>query len=123
MAIKLRASTVDSDPYVGLSDGPNSNLFILRDPTNFPSYAPCQPYPAVHDDTRIPANSVQASVYELQFDPFHQYGACTAAYGSGYVNTGRFSGKLDMNKELSVVMKREHAIEEYFVRYFSIKIY
>ncbi len=114
---------MDSDPYVGISDGNKSNLFILRDPSNFPSYTPCQPYPAAQDDVRIPANSVQASVYQLHFDPFHQYGVCSAAYNNGFSNSGRFNSKLDVAKELSLVVKREHAAEKYDFRYFNIEIY
>ena len=45
VAVKPRASNVDSDPYVGLSDGSDSNLFIIRDLATFQSSAPCEPQP------------------------------------------------------------------------------
>lgn len=123
VALKPRGSTVDSDPYFGISDGVNSNLFILRDPSNFGSSTPCEPFNALQDDVRIPARSAQASVYQLQFDLFHQYGTCSAAYSNGYSNTGRFNAKLDVAKKLYLVVKREHGNEQYDFRYFNIEVF
>ena len=114
---------MDSDPSVGISDGNNSNLFTFLDPGNFKTSSPCPPNAAAQDDVRIPANSIQASVYQLHFDPFHQYGVCSAAYNNGFSNSGRFNSKLDVAKELSLVVKREHAAEKYDFRYFNIEIY
>ena len=122
VAIKPHASNIDSDPYVGITDGSKTNAFILRDPGNFANYSPCQPFPAEQDDTRIPANSMQASVYVLQFDPFHQYGSCTTANVNGYVNTGTFKNILDLTKKLSLVVNREDAPEGYNFLYFTVEI-
>ena len=122
VAIKPGAPSTDSDPYVGITDGSTTNAFALRDPGNFAGYSPCQPIPAEQDDTRIPANSIQASVYVLQFDPFHQYGSCTTANVNGYVNTATFKNKLDLTKKLSLVVNREDAPEEYNFLYFTVEI-
>ena len=121
VAIKPRASSIDSDPYVGITDGSKTNTFVLRDPGNFANLAPCQANNAEEDSTRIPTNSQQASVYVLQFDPFHQYGACTTANINGYVNTATFSNNLDLTKKLSLVVNREEAAEEYDFLYFSVE--
>ena len=122
VAIKPRASNIDSDPYVGITDGSKTNAFVLRDPGNFDSLSPCQPDNAEQDDIRIPANSMQASVYVFQFDPFHQYGSCTTANVNGYVNTASFNNKLDLTKKLSLVVNREEAPEEYNFLYFAVEI-
>ncbi len=39
------------------------------------------------------------------------------------LNSGRFHSKLDVAKELSLVVKREDAMEKYDFRYFNIEIY
>ena len=122
VAIKPRASSIDSDPHVGVTDGSNTNMFSLLDPGNFASLAPCLAINAEEDSTRIPTNSQQASVYVLQFDPYHQYGACTTAYVNGYVNTATFNNNLDLTKKLSLVVNRDDAAEEYDFLYFSVEV-
>ena len=122
VGLKPKPANVDSDPAVGISDGTNTNSFQIADPGNFGAFSPCNALAATQDSTLVPIGSKQASVYQFIFEPFHSYGVCTAAYNNGFVNSARFNNKLDMSKELSLVVRKEHTNEEYDFYYFSIEI-
>ena len=122
VGLKPKSANMDSDPQIGISDGTNTNYFVITDPGNFGGYSPCIALAALEDSTRIPVGSTQASVYQFIFEPFHSYGVCTAAYSNGFVNSARFNDKLDMSKELSFVVRKGDAPEEYDFYYFSIEI-
>ena len=123
VGLKPRPANVDSDPRIELNDGTKYNRFIIVDPANFPVHSPCTADRASQDNTLVPVNSKQASVYQLVFEPFHRYGACTAGYNNGYINTARFTDRLDLSKEVSLVVRKDnYSPEEYDFYYFMIEI-
>ena len=123
VGLKPRPASVDSDPIIELSDGTKYNRFAIVDPTNYGRTSPCFAHRASQDNTLVPVGSMQASVYQLVFDPQHRYGACTAAYNNGYINTARFNDKLDLSKELNLVVRKDDdPKEEYDFLYFIIEI-
>ena len=123
VSLKPRPATVDSDPIIELSDGTKYNRFSIMDPTNFRDHSPCFARRASQDNTLVSRSSEQTGVYQIIFEPFHRYGACTAAYGNRYINTARFNDKLDLSKELSLVVRKDDdSPEEYDFYYLTIEI-
>ena len=123
VGLKPRPANVDSDPVVEISDGTKYNRFSIVDPTNFPNHSPCYARRASQDNTLVPPSSEQASVYQMIFEPSHCYGACTAPYGNRYINTVRFNDRLDLSKELSLVVRKDDGSSaEYDFYYFMIEI-
>ena len=123
IALKPRPPNVDSDPVFELSDGTKYNRFTIVDPTNFHNHSPCFARRASQDNTLVPAGTKQGSIYQMIFGPDKGYGACTAGYQNGYINSARFTDKLDLNKEISVVMRKDDDFpEEYNFHYFIIEV-
>ena len=123
VGLKPGPANVDSDPTIELSDGTKYNRFTILDPGNFPEVSPCFASGGSHDNTLVPPDSKQASIYQIIFEPDQSYGACTAGYGNGYINTAQFTDRLDLSKELSfVVRKAVDSAEEYDFYYFILEV-
>ena len=113
----------DTDTLVGISDGTNENLFIIRDKTNFPRFSPCHPEPGTHDDTRVAADTPASSTVKLTFTPFNNFAFCETAQEGGYINTGTFNSQIDITKPLFLTVKGEEADEDYYFHYFKVEIF
>ena len=123
VALKPGPANVDSDPIIELNDGTKFNRFSLLDPTLWRHYSPCLARRASQDNTLVPAGTKQGSIYQMIFGPDKGYGACTAGYENGYINSARFTDKLDLSKEISVVMRKDDdPPEEYNFHYFIIEV-
>ena len=119
----LNTASGDSDPIVGISDGINENLFIIRDAANYLAWSPCHPLPGTHDDNRVASTTPVSSTFKLTFTPFNKFGFCETAQEGGYINTGIFHSQIVITKPLFLTLKRENAAEEYNFHYFNVETY
>ena len=122
VTIGLIPKNVDSDPRFGLTDGTAYNEIFLDDKLNYPTAAPCFLDNAVQKNTLIPANTPPFSEVTLTFQPYRRYGTCHTAQNGGYVNVGTFKSQLDINKDLSLTLRRHSAAEVYDFYYFYVEI-
>ena len=123
VGLKPGPATVDSDPNIGISDGTKYNRFFLVDPTNFHVHTPCSASRASQDNILVPTNTKQGSVYQMIFEPAQSYGACTTGYENGLINTAQFNDRLDLSKDLSIVVRKDdESPEEYDFYYFIIEL-
>ena len=122
ITVGLKPKRVDSDPYIGISDGTTVNEFQIVDTGNYGSFSPCRLINGVHENTRVPTSTPPYSEVTLTFMPYRRYGTCRTAQNGGYVNAGTFNAQLDITKGLSLVVKREHAGEVYDFYYFQVEI-
>ena len=120
VGLKPRPPNVDSDPVFELSDGTKYNRFTIVDPTNFHDHSPCFARRASQDNTLVPTGTKQGSIYQMIFEPKYGYGACTAGYDNGYINSARFDDKLDIDKDLSLVVSKDNDYPEDYDFYFFI---
>ena len=121
VGLKPYTPPIDSDNDIGITDGSNSNRFIINDIGNYPHTA-CFLSEGTHDNVQIPVGTTQAGQYVLLFEPFHRYGACSSAQLGGYVNPGHFNNQVDVSKGISLVIKRNDAAETYNYYYFMVEI-
>ena len=123
VTVGLKPKRVDSDPYIGLSDGTTVNEFILVDTTNYGFHAPCAHVRGIHEDMRVPTNTPPYSEVTLTFQPYRRYGICHTVQNGGYTNAGTFNAQLDITKGLSLVARRDNdAGEVYDFYYFHVEI-
>ena len=111
----------DNDPEVGITDGANSNQFILvedgRSLTR--NYNPCRIKNGSQNRKTGPLGNPAAGGYTLLLDPAHQFGSCMT--NKGFVASGKFNSRVDASKGLSLVVHRNHAAEQYVFHYFLIE--
>lgn len=122
VGLKPHTPIVNSDNRISITDGTNSNTFIIRDRDNYPNTA-CYPFLGTHENVQVPSGTPQANQYEFLFKPFHRYGVCSSAQQGGYVNPGRFNNQLDISKGLDLVIQRDHKGETYNYYYFIVEIF
>ena len=122
VGLKPHSQPVDSDNYIAITDGTNSNYFIIVDSLNYPNFRACFHIDGSYENDIVPSGTRQASQYVLLFEPFHRYGACSSAQLGGYVNPGHFNSQLDVSKGISLVVKRDAAAETYNYYYFMVEI-
>ena len=114
----------DHDPFVGLSDGTNSNHFAILDTNNYASLAACLPRGAAsQDDNRVLERDSNPAQAVMIFRPIEKYGACYLPMDSGYVNTATFNQQLDLQGGLSLTLYRDNAPEQYTIYYFIVDIF
>ena len=113
----------DFDPKIGISDGSNTNEFIINDIGNHAFSPPCYVVSGVYDDTRVSATAQTPSTFKLTFTPFFKYGACETAQDGGYINTGRFNTQIDVSKPLYLTVFRSDAAENMYFHYFNVQIF
>ena len=113
----------DTDPYIGISDGTNTNLIIMTDIGNYGIHPPCFLKDGTHDDTRVPSGTKVPATLKFTFTPFYKYGSCETAQEGGYINTGRFNTQLDITKPLYLHVQRKEGPEQYYFHYFLVEIY
>ena len=123
VTVGLKPKRVDSDPFIGLSDGTTVNEFTLVDTTNYRSSSPCYLWNGSQENTRIPTSTPPYSEVTLTFQPYRRYGTCRTAQNGGHVNAGTFNAQLDITKGLSLVARRDDdAGEVYDFYYFHVEI-
>ena len=112
----------DSDPQIGITDGTNHNQFWLVDDGSSSTtnhINPCEVINGQHNGRTGPAGNPVAGEYTLLFDPSRLFGSC--ATNNGFSTSARFNGQIDLTKELSLVLHRNHGIEQYNFHYFLIE--
>ena len=114
---------VDSDPYIGISDGSNENTQVLVDVNNYADYPPCFLFGAANDDPQVPTDTPAPAAFRLIFTPFYRSGSCETAQLGGYINTGTFNTQIDTTKLLFLQVRRADAEEEIFFHYFRVEIF
>ena len=120
----LNTKKVDSDPIVGISDGNNTNLFIMWDKNNYKTQSPCEPIDGDHDDARVSSNTKVSATFKLTFTPFDQIGFCESAQEGGYINTATFNSEIDVSKPLFLtVVRDDDAREDLYFHYFMVEIF
>ena len=117
------APAVDHDLNIGISDGSNNNEFWIRDVNNYASDAPCWPVSATSDDKRVTERTHAPAQAMMIFKPLRKYGACYLPLDGGYMNTATFSAQLDLNRGISLILRREDGSEQYRVYYFLVEIF
>ena len=115
VTVAMRPDSTNRDPHFGLTDGVNENRFRVSD-----SNGQCQMQAGSYITANPPYDSEQHYEYVFVFEPFHKYGACS--YLGGHINPGYFNYRIDPNKGLSFVVKRENTNEDYEFYYFLIEV-
>ena len=109
----------DNDPTIGITDGTHHNQFITIAHGSNENDNPC----AVQNGQRYgragPLGNPVAGEYTLLFDPSRRFGSC--ATNNGFQSDGRFNSQIDLTKEVSLILHRNHAIEQYNFYYFLIE--
>ena len=113
----------DTDPYIGMSDGTNTNIWWITDLNNYPSSPPCIPSGGTHDNTLISSGTKVPATFTLTFTPFYKYGSCETAQEGGYINTAQFNTQLDITKPLYLHVDRDASNGQYYYHYFRVEIY
>ena len=121
VGFKPHGPSVDSENNIGITDGTNSNRFLIHDKLNY-RHTACYHIDGSHENVPVPSGTPQASQYVLLFEPFHRYGACSSAQLGGYANPGRFNSQVDVSKGISLVIKRIQAAETSNYYYFIVEI-
>ena len=114
-------NTRDHDPHFGITDGVNTNRFSTWDADNYPTYPPCRPENAIHEDRRISSGIRAPAQYTFLFTPFNRFGACYTAQNEGYTNSGQFNTQLAVTRGLSFHVDRHGGTETYCFHYFLIE--
>ena len=113
----------DRDPYVGVTDGSTTNMFVIPDINNYP-VAPCFPISA---SGTIPQTSNIGPVpdrFTFLLKPAERFGACSSAQQGGYVNVGIFNNQLDLSRGINLRINRDNEIhEDYLFYYFLVEIF
>lgn len=111
----------DNDPKVGISDGINSNQFLLIEDASSSTIIanPCDVVNGLQTGRSGPVGSPVAGGYTLLFDPAHQFGSCMS--NNGFATNGRFNSRVDASKGLSLVVHRDDPTEQYVFHYFLIE--
>ena len=113
---------IDTDPYIGISDGTYVNKIWIREKSIHAS-APCGIYGGLQDSPSVVSGTRVPAAFKLTFTPFYKFGRCETAQDGGYINTGRFNTQLDITKPLYLRVDRGDAAEQYYFRYFLVEIY
>ena len=113
---------IDTDPYIGISDGTWVNKIWIRE-KSISASAPCGIYNGAQDSTSVASGTRVPAAFKLTFTPFYKYGSCETAQEGGYINTGRFNTQLDITKPLYLRVDRQTSSEVYYFRYFLVEIY
>ena len=115
---------VDSDIFIGISDGTINNVHIMHDVNNYLQAPPCLPIKGTHENHMVSTNTSFPATFKLMFTPFYKYTACETAQEGGYINTGTFNDQIDTTKPLSLrVFADDEPGEQYFVYYIKVEIY
>ena len=111
----------DNDPKVGISDGINSNQFLLIEHASSSTIIanPCDVVNGLQTGRSGPVGNPVAGGYTLLFDPAHQFGSCMS--NNGFATNGRFNSRVDASKGLSLVVHRDDPTEQYVFHYFLIE--
>ena len=112
----------DSDPIVGITDGSNHNQFwLIEDGSSSTTnnINPCEVDNGQHYGRSGPAGNPVAGEYTLLFEPSRRFGSC--ATNNGFSTNARFNSQIDLTKELSLVLHRNNAAEQYYFHYFLIE--
>ena len=111
----------DNDPKVGISDGINSNQFLLIEDASSSTIIanPCDVVNGLQTGRSGPVGNPVAGGYTLLFDPAHQFGSCMS--NTGFATNGRFNSRVDASKGLSLVVHRDDPTEHYVFHYFLIE--
>ena len=111
----------DNDPKVGISDGINSNQFLLIEDASSSTIIanPCDVVNGLQTGRSGPVGNPVAGGYTLLFDPAHQFGSCMS--NNGFATNGRFNSRVDASKGLSLVVHRDDPTEQYVFHYFLVE--
>ena len=115
VTVAMKPDPTYRDPHFGLTDGVGENRFAVSDHNG-----QCYMQGGSSLLPTLPSNSDQHYEYVFLFEPFHKYGACS--YLGGHINPGYFNYRIDPNKGLSFVVKRENTNEDYEFYYFLIEV-
>ena len=113
--------TADNDPKVGITDGVNSNQFLLIEDASSSTIIvnPCDVVNGSQTGRSGPVGNPVAGGYTLFFDPAHRFGSCMT--NNGFATNGRFNSQVDTSKGLSLVVHRDDPTEQYVFHYFLIE--
>ena len=110
----------DNDPRLGITDGTNLNqFFLIHHGSSIGEFNPCKVVDGQQNGRTGPLGDPVAGGYTLLFDPSRRFGSC--ATNNGFQTDARFDSQIDLTKELSLVLHRDHAAEQYYFHYFLIE--
>ena len=121
----------DHDPLFGITDGKSFVGFQIPDKGNYGDLSPCYGYEgdvsgiltSINRGTGPTVTSrLYSSEIKLQIRPTEQWGSCHTEHDEGYTNIGNYQNKLDLTNGLYLEMYREHAAEDYRVKYIIVDI-
>ena len=119
ITIGTNPPAADNDPIVGITDGTNRNQFYTIESGSSASSNPCHVYDGQQNGRSGPLGDPVAGEYTLLFDPSRRFGSC--ANNNGFATDARFNSQIDLSKELSLVLHRNDAPEQYYFHYFLIE--
>ena len=122
----------DHDPLFGISDGKSFVGFQIPDKDNYPRLSPCYRYEGDNASGVLTNGSFgigplvtsrsYSSEIKLQIRPTEQWGSCHTEHDEGYTNVGNYKRKLDLTNGLYLEMYREHAAEDYRIKYIVVDV-
>lgn len=121
ITIGINPPVADGDPYIGISDGVNSNQFQLIEyavPGNS-NINPCEVRNGAYNGRSGPVGNPVAGGYTLLFDPFRHFGSCST--NNGYNTDASFNSQLDITKDFSLVIQRSESHEQYTFHFLLVE--
>ena len=106
------------DPYFGITDGQYANEFITYDGATHP----CQVVSG-SQNTISSATTPTPGVFTFTFTPFYRYGLCSVTKDGGYTTVATFNSQLDLDKDISFRVRRDHDDEQYRFYYILIETF
>ena len=108
----------DHDPHFSITDGSNVNEFITRDGNTYPCHVVSGSQDAIASTT-----TRTSGVFTFTFTPFYRYGICSVTKDGGYTTVATFNHQLDLDKDISFTVRRDHGGEQYSFYYILIETF
>ena len=95
------------------------SFFLIHHGSSIDEFNPCRVVDGQQNGRTGPLGDPVAGGYTLLFDPSRRFGSC--ATNNGFQTDARFDSQIDLTKELSLVLHRNNAAEQYYFHYFLIE--
>lgn len=107
----------DQDQYFSITDGTNANEFVTDG-----SPTPCQVVSGSQDRSASTTTRTPGA-FTFTFTPFYRYGICSVTKDGGYTVVATFNSQLDLDKDISLRVRRGSSGEQYHFYYILIKTF